>query len=201
MEFENSAHCFSDRVLFIGKTTPFSLAHYELIDSGLRYITQDLGFTVDCLEHIIGSAQKTTFKTHDPDQNYKISVLQRNKMITTNTVALSRMYDIACSIRMVDDVDSDELWVRQIVNSVPAGTILITSNLSGVKQYFDLYAPGYFGFVHCSEHEFGKQDQQLLNALGIESVHATEIRTFIAQGKLELAKKFLTKETIEVLGL
>jgi hypothetical protein len=201
MEFENSVYPFCGRVLFIGKTTPFSLAHFELIDSGLRYINQDLSLTVDCLEHIIGSAQKTSFKTHDPNQMYDISVFQRNMMISTNTVALSRIYDIDCTIRMVDDVDSDELWVRQIVNSVPAGTIMITSNLSGVKQYFDLYAPGYFGFVHCSEHEFGKQDQQLLKSLNIESVHATEIRTFIAQGKIELAKKFLTKETIEVLGL
>jgi hypothetical protein len=201
LKFEKSVHTFCGRVLFIGKTTPFSLAHFELIDSGLRYITQVLGLTVDCLEHIIGSAQLTSFKTHDPNQMYDISIFQRNKMISTNTVALSRIYDIDCSIRMVDDVDSDELWVRQIVNSVPAGTIMITSNLSGVKQYFDLYAPGYFGFVHCSEHEFGKQDQQILKALNIESVHATEIRTFIAQGKLELAKKFLTKETIEVLGL
>jgi hypothetical protein len=201
MQYERSNYPFSGTVLFIGKTAPFSIAHYHLIDSGLDFITRELGFEVDDYFHIVGSGQKTDFKLSDSTQTYHIPISVRTDMVTANILELASKHSVLCSMKLVDDVDSDCLWVDTIANLAYPGSIIITSNMSGVKSYFDTHKPFYYGFVHCSEDQFGRDDQEILKTLNVKSIHSTEIRTMIVQGDISLAKKFLTKDTIDALGL
>ncbi len=196
-----SSHAFSGSLSFIGKTAPFTQAHYELISAGVRYAIDDLGLDVTDYLHVIGSAQKENFKVNHVTETLKIDLSQRVDMVTSNILAIGREFELICAMRKLDDLESNQKWVESVTDFITPGTVLITSNLEGVKVYFDQYAEGYLGFIYCGEDDFGTQNQDLLQEYGINSVHATEVRTWLIEGKTELAKQFLTKETIAVLGI
>ncbi|MGL4759586.1 MAG: hypothetical protein ACRCXZ_09715 [Patescibacteria group bacterium] len=197
---------------FIGKTGPFTKAHRDLILSGLLehfenplLSTKQLG----SYKHIIGSSQASSFKTNTTKGSLVIPLVVRYAMVESNLYAISNDLANYCfddhfeqltySVDHLPDNASNAEWVKAIQQRLPQDTILITSNIDGVKKYFDEFCPNYFGFLYCDEDFFGAEDHDILAKLGVKSVHATEIRTWLQEGKLDLAYRYLTQETIDLI--